>query len=216
MFTLYEEFLLLCIHEGKGTLIGSAFEKMKPGVVGAVLAELALGNKIKTANNHRLQLIDDNQTDDEILNEVLSALKESEKDRKVGYWLNTLSSKPEKLRKKITENLIQKGVVTQEDNKLLWVIPSPLNSALGASTKYWVQKRLRGIVLAQEEVQPRDLALLSLVRACNLLDLVFLRDERKLAERFVNELVVNHAMKEPAIETIQEIESVIAEILEED
>jgi hypothetical protein len=216
MFTLYEEFLLLCIHEDKGTLIRSTVERMKPGVIGAILAELAMLGKIKVSNTQRLQLTDDSQTDDGVLNQVLNTLKESEKDRKFGYWINNLSQKPEKLRKQIIENLLQKGVIAQEDDNLFWVIPSPLQSEKKASTKYWINNRLRGIVIAQEEIQPRDLALLSLVRASGLLDLVFLRDERKLASRFINELVVNQSIKDPIIETIQGIETAIAALVEED
>jgi hypothetical protein len=37
----YEKFLLLCIHEDKGTFIRSTIERMRPGVVGTILAELA-------------------------------------------------------------------------------------------------------------------------------------------------------------------------------
>ena len=216
MFTLYEDLLMLSIHEDKGTIIGSTVDRMKPGVVGAILAELALMGKIKNSNNGRIQVMDDSPTDDAVLNQVLNALKESEKERKFGYWIANLSQKPEKLRKQITENLVRKGVFTQEEDRLFWVIPSPLNSEVSASTKYWVNKRLRGMVLAREEMQPRDIALLSLVKACGLLDLVFLRDECKLAGRFINELVVNRAMKEPAIETIQCIDSALAALVEED
>jgi hypothetical protein len=49
-----------------------------------------------------------------------------------------------------------------------------------------------------------------------LLDLVFLRDERKLANRFINQLVVNSAMQDPTIETIQWIETSLASLVEDD
>jgi hypothetical protein len=79
-----------------------------------------------------------------------------------------------------------------------------------------VIKRLRDVVLAQEEIQLRDIALLSLVSACGLLDLVFLRDERKLASQYINELLVGKAMQDPILETIQEIDSAITSVVEED
>lgn len=216
MFTLYEELLLISIHEDKGTYIQSSIDRMKPGLAGAILSELALQGKIKISNNQRLQLTNDSQTNEVVLDEALSILKAAEKERKVGYWINSLSQKPEKLCKQITESLVNKGVFTQEENNLLWVIPSPLNSKVSASTKYWVNRRLRGIVLAREEMQPRDIALLSMVKACGLLDLVFLRDERKLANRFINQLVVNSAMQDPTIETIQWIETSLASLVEDD
>ena len=216
MFTLYEELLLVSIHEDKGIFIGSSMDGMKPGLAGAILAELVLTGKIRTTNNRRLQLIDASQTNDLILDETLIALREMDKERKFGYWLNTLNQKPEKLRKQIIASLIQKGIMTQEDGRLIWVIPSPLNAEIKASTKYWVINRLRSNVLAQEDIQLRDIALLGLVSACGLLELVFLRDERKLARQYINELVVGQAMKEPVIEAIQEIVTAIAAEVEED
>jgi hypothetical protein len=216
MFTLYEELLLLSIHEDKGIFLGISTEGMKPGLVGALLAELALIGKIQTTTNRRLQLIEDSQTMNVILDEALVTLKDTDKERKFGYWINRMDQKPEKLRKQITENLVQKGVLTQEDDHMHWVLPSPLHPEVKASAKYWVVNQLRRIVLAQEEIQPRDIALLSLLRVCGLLDLVFLRDERKLASRYIDELVVSQAMKDPIFETIQEILSAIAAEVEED
>jgi hypothetical protein len=215
MLTLYEELLLLSIHEDKGIFIGSALDPLKPGLVGAVMAELALNGKIRTSNR-RLQLVDDSPTNDPILDGALTTLKDSEKERKFGYWINNLYSKPEKLRKQITASLIQKGWLMQEDDNLVWVIPSPLHPEVKASTKYSVIQHLRGIVLAKEEAHPREIAFLSLVSACGLLYLVFLRDERKVAMQYINELVVYEAMKDPNLETVQEIDSAITSVVEED
>jgi hypothetical protein len=216
MLTLYEELQLLSIHEDKGTFIGSALDLLKPGLVGAILAELALTGKITIGNNHRIQLVDGTPTEDPFLDGALTILKESDKERKFSYWINNLIPKPEKLRAQITASLIQKGILTQEDNRLLWVIPSPFHPEIKASTKYSVITHLRSIVLAQEEPQPREIAFLGLVFACGLLDLVFLRDERKLASQRINELVVTEAMQDPILETIQEIDSAIASEVEED
>ena len=216
MLTLFEELQLLSIHEDKGIFIGSAVDRLKPGLAGAILAELALTGKICLSNNRRLHLADDSLTNDPILDGALAALKDSEKERKFGYWINTLSQKPEKLRKQITTSLVQKGLLMQEDDNLVWAIPSPLHPEIKASTKYSVIMRLRSIVLAKEDAHPPEIAFLSLVRACELLDLVFLRDERKVASQYINELVVYEAMKDPSLETIQEIASAIASVVEED
>jgi golgi phosphoprotein 3 len=216
MLTLFEELLLLSIHESKGTFIGSTLERLKVGLGSAVLAELAALGKIQVNQNHRLLLVDDSLTELDILNEVIGAIKESGKERKFGYWVNYLSQKSDKYRKQATEGLVQKGIVTQEENRLPWVIPTPLQENSTASPKYIIVERLRGLVLAGAEPQPRDVILLALVRACGVLDLVFLRDERKFAARAITELSVCEAIKDPVIQTCQEIEAAIADILEED
>jgi hypothetical protein len=216
MLTLYEELLLLSIHEDKGIFISSTIDSLKPGLVGAILAELALTGKICLSNNRRLHLAESTPTDDPLLDGVITVVKNTDKEHKFGYWLNTLNPKPEKLRRQITKGMIEKGIITQEDDRLIWVIPSPFHPEIKASTKYSVIKELRGIVIAHEESHPPAIAFLSLVSACGLLDLVFLRDERKVASQMINELVVFHAMQDPNFETIQEIASAIASMTEED
>lgn len=216
MLTIFEELLLLSIHEDKGTFIGSAVDKINAGIIGAVLAELALAGAIQIQENHRLRVLQDNSLEDDVLNNVLEGLKASDKERKIGYWISALNQKPEKYRKQILERLIQKGVVTQEDDHVVWVIPSPLQPELKASTKYWVKDRLRRIVLTSAEAKQGDIALLSLLKACNLLDLVFLKDERRLASRQISELVVGDALKNPVTQTIEEIDSAIADVVEDE
>jgi Golgi phosphoprotein 3 len=216
MLTLYEKLHLLSIHADKGIFIGSVVGRLQPCLVGGILAELALAGKICTTNNRRLLVEDASLSNDPFLDSTLTALKNSEKERKFGYWLHTLYPKPEKLRKKITASLVVKGIVTQEEDHLVWVIPSPLFPEIKASSKYWVIQRLRAVVLAQESAQPHDIALLSLLSACSLLDLVFLRDERKAAIQAINELVVGGALQDPLLETVQEIVSAIEAVVEEE
>jgi len=216
MLTLFEELLLLSIHQDKGTFIKWSVDRVNSGLVGAALAELALAGRIEAQNNHRLKLLDDSPTGDEFLDDVIEILEDSEKDRKFGSWINTLNQKPEKFRKKIIERLIQNDIVTWDDDNLQWVIPSPLNPELEATAKYILSTELRGIVLSQQTVAPRRIALLSLIKASDLLALVFVKDERKLANRHINELIVVAAMNDPKLQTIQEIESSISFVVEDD
>jgi hypothetical protein len=216
MLSLIEEVLLLSIHHEKGTFIGWTIDRMKHALVGAELAELALMGKVQASQNNRLHLVDDGVVVDDLLSDVIEIMKDSDKERKFGFWIDNLSQKQDKLRKQVVERLIEKGVVVQEEDHLQWVVPSPIAPESNASAKYWVNQRLRGIVLAQEAFETRDIVLLSLLRACNLLDLIFLKDERRLASHRVNEMVVSAAMKDTGFATIEEIESALATVVEDD
>jgi Golgi phosphoprotein 3 len=216
MLTIYEELQLLSIHEDKGIFIRSAADALVPGMSGAILSDLALAGKICTSDNHRLKLEESDPTNDSVLDDTIKVLKKSQKERKFGYWISKINPKPEKLRRQVTKSLISKGILTQEDDRLLWVIPSPLQPDGKGSSKYWLIEHLRGIILAQEDYQPHDVALLGLLNACGLLGLVFLRDERKLAIQAINERLVYQAMQDPNLETIQEIDAAIASVVEED
>jgi golgi phosphoprotein 3 len=216
MLTQPEELLLLTIHQDRGTFIGPATERLKFGLVGAILIELALRGKIQSDQNQRLSLLDGEPTGDGLTDEVLAVMKASEKARKAGFWINNLAPKTEKYRKKITGCLIEKGLITQEEDHFAWVVPSPYHPEVKASTKTVINRRMRDIVLAQEAGHPGELAFLSLVRACSLLDLIFLKDERRFASNRINELVVRSAMTDPLSQTIQEIETAISVVVEDD
>ncbi len=216
MLTFYEELQVLSIHADKGIFVGLVEDRWKPGLAGAILAELAMAGKIRLSSNRRLHIADTNPTNDPLLDDALATLKEADKERKFGYWISNLCQKPEKLRRQVILSLVQKGVLAQEDDRLIWAVPSPVHPEVKASTKYSVIEHLRGIVLARQEAHPREVAFLSLLSACGLVELVFLRDERKLAVQAINELVVFHAMQDPAVETIQEISDAITSSVEED
>jgi hypothetical protein len=216
MLTLPEELLLLTIHQEKGTYIGWAADHLNIGLAGAVLAQLALHGKIQIDANHRVSVIHDEPVGDELADETLKLIKESEKNRKIGYWINTLAGKGEKYRKHIIESLEAKGVLTQEEDHLVWVVPAPFHTEGSAPMKYWLKHRLRAIVLADFETNPAEAAFLSLVRACNMLDLLFLKDERRYASTAIYELQVRSAMTDPICQAVQEIVSTIATVVEED
>jgi hypothetical protein len=55
-----------------------------------------------------------------------------------------------------------------------------------------------------------------MMSACDLLDLVFLRDERKLATRYTNEQLYNQAMSDSVMQTVQEINAAVAAAVEDD
>ncbi len=161
-------------------------------------------------------MIDDGPADAALLDETMKVLKGTDKEHKFGYWINLLGQKADKHRRGTVKGLLQKGIVTQEDDRLHWVVPSPLQPESKASPKHLLVERLRGIVAGTGDPTPREIGLLSLVRACGLLELVFLRDERKLASQAIYERFISQAINDPAIQTIQEIEATIGDLVDDD
>lgn len=216
MLALFDEVFLLSIHEDKGTVIASKEDDLGFALGGAVLAELALIGKIGLKDNQRLEALDPNPPEDDIQAEALDRIRSEGKERKIGYWINVFSQKPEKLRKRLAKRLVQAGVVSQEDDRFQWIIPSPDSPDQNASAKYWLKNRIRELVLTSAQAEMREIALLSLVRASGLVYFIFLKDERKLADRRIHELVVAQALKNPAMQTIEAIAAAIESVVEED
>ena len=182
---------------------------------GSSLAELALRGKLTASESHRIELKDTSQTGDEILDEALEQMQLSDQPRKVTYWIKQFSDEPKKIRQRLVERLEANGVVKQEEKRLTWVIPYADSPEQNASAKFALKARIRKSVLADEDLENHDLALLSLVKASNLLNLVFTKDERKMARRRIYELLVSKTLKVPEIQTIQEIEAAVESQVED-
>ncbi len=223
MLALYEDLFLIAVHEEKGTLPAWAAEKLPPGLAGAMLCELGLMGKIKVKEKHHLEVLDETPCGDELLDEAVAEIRAVKQERKAQYWVTHLNFKPKKSYPRIVARLADKGLVTQEDDRLTWVIPAPGQPEgapqapqINASAKYLLKARLRAILLAGVEPSLRELALLGLLQACSLLELVVTRDERRLAARRIRELLLAEALKNPIAQTIDEIQEAVTLHLEDD
>jgi hypothetical protein len=215
MLTLFEELMLLSIDEENGSSHPSISDNLGLGMSGALLADLALRGKLRVSESHRIELKDASQTGDEILDEALEQIQSSEQPRKVTYWIKQFGDEPKKLRQRLLERLAANGVVKEEDNRLTWVVPHADSPEINASAKFVLKSRIRKSVLADEDLEYHDLALLSLVKASNLLNLVFTKDERKMARRRIYELMVGKTLNDPGFQTIQEIEAAVESQIED-
>ena len=209
MLTLFEELYLMAIDDEKGALVSSTKGRLGCGLAGALLAQLALLEKIRVNENHRLEIIDNGPSGDEMLDELLREIKDS-KPHKVTYWVNALSARPKPMFNQISERLVAKGILSLEDDHLLWPAQSS-DSQPDVPLKYGIKRRLRGTILANEDIDLHNLTLLSIIRACNLSKLVFTKDERKAARRRIHEKLIGEALDSPIGQTIEEIERAVSD-----
>jgi hypothetical protein len=207
MFTLAEEFFLLSIDDARGKIITAVSDGLKIGLAGALLADLALHNKINLVNK-RLAVIDPSPTGEALLDEALARLAADKKPRKTSAWVEKLADR--KLPKKTAQRLVEKNVLQIVEKHYLWVIPYEVFPQVDASAKYWVKQHLRSAVLAGGETTPGIIAFLSLLKACRLLNLVFTRDEIKAATLKVDGLVKGEPFGAAVAEMIAEIEAAMA------
>ena len=209
MITIFEELFLLSIDDEDGSSQPSLTDNLGYGMSGALIAELALRGKAGVGENHRLDVKDRVETGDEILDEALGQIQSSSQPRKVTYWIKHFSDEPKKLRNRLVARLESNGVLKQDENRLTWVIPYADIPEINASAKYALKERIRKSVLTGQEVEVYDLALLGLIKACNLMNLVFTKDERKMARQRIYELTIGKSLDDPLFQSIQEIEAAV-------
>lgn len=208
MLSLPEELLLLSIDDDKGKITGSMMGLVGFGLAGAVLADLALKGKIQLDDKEKLALLDPTPVGSPVLDAVLEKMAAADRVHKATYWVNILTGK--KLQKALFAQLVEKKVLMEQERRYLWVIPYTEYTEQDASAKFGLKQRLRSLVLAGGEIGAHDLALLSLMRACRFLNLLFTKDERKAASKKVAELVKNEVFGQAVSKTIAEIEEAAA------
>jgi hypothetical protein len=209
MLTLFEELFLLSIDDENGSPLPSVTDNLESGLSGSIIAELVSRGKATAKESHRLELVDSAPTGDDVLDEAVKQIQSMEQTRKVTYWIKHFTDEPKKFHKRLVERLETQGIVKSEGNRLSWVIPYADTPAEGGSAKYVVKSRLRHTLLTGGDVDIHDLILLSLVKACNVLNLVFTKDERKMARRRIYELTVEKSLKDPLYQSIQEIQAAV-------
>lgn len=221
MLSIYEEMFLLALDEEQGYILPQVKRNLAFGLAGAILAELALQGKISANTKHRLEVSDTKVDGSSLLDEALQAIQSSEKPRKLVFWVGQLSVQPRKQRERIGEGLASRNLLVQEDR--LFYRP-PAASAAEAEAgkqsetlppKYKMKQGLRAMILANSKSNARSVALLSVLRASGLLNLVFTLDELAAAQREIKERLVRASLADPAMLVIEEIEQAVTLALED-
>lgn len=185
MLTLAEELLLLALDDEEGSVTRSASASLDYGLAGAMLVELTLQGRLGMEGENFV-LLDASPTGDILLDRVIYRVQSARKNRDPQHWVSQIGSGS--IRSALTDRLVEKGILEREARHVLWVIPYRRYPTRDAGPERDVRERVRAVVLDGAEPQPRDAAILSLIKSCNLVDEVFLPEERKRAHERLEEI----------------------------
>ena len=188
MLNLMEELLLLALDDEKGKIISSSSCALPYGLRGALLLELVLAEKIDVVDK-KIVVINKNNTGNEVLDNALNIIDTYHKQKTVKFWITKLTSKMKELRKDLLNQLITKGILEQQDKKVLWVIPATRYPTKNPVIENRVRKRIIGIVLHNEKLDERSSMLISLINACELIKEVFPKDNLKDAKKKIKNII---------------------------
>lgn len=190
-----EELLLLALEDTSGRqLVGS--ERLDPTLGGALLAELALAERIGVSGDDegwskrgRLTVTDLRPTDDPELDRALASMAEHE-GRKVKDLLSSVSSRriTKGLRRRLLERLAGAGALDQHDEKILGLIPWTTWPARDRGPEDEVRRRLHGALVAGTTPAERTVVLVALLQVGGLLTKVLPDQDKKLVRQRAREL----------------------------
>jgi len=208
MLTLPQELYLLALHEEKGRVPASLSISLHYGLGGAILAELILQGRVGLDDKRKAVVVNNALfNEDDLLNEGLERIQTSGRRHRAKYWVSAFSDYISKLEKRLANRLVDLGVLRKEQKRFLGVVPYEAYPAQDASARFWIKQHLRSVVLGGEVPDGHTAALLSLVRACDLLGRIFTRDELKTARRQSEALRRGEAIGEAEQQAIETIEA---------
>ncbi|MGI5268260.1 GOLPH3/VPS74 family protein [Nonomuraea sp. CA-218870] len=161
--TIAEEILLLAFGEDDGRQLLSAIQ-LDPAVAGALLAELALGERI-ALRDKKVTVLDPAPMGDDELDGALARIAGSPKERKPAWWVQQLQSG--KLRTRLLTRLAGAGVLAEERVRVFGIFRTTRWPELDGAVEARVRERVAA-ALGGAEPDPRTAVLIAVMHAAKL------------------------------------------------
>jgi len=208
---LYEEVMLLALRDKEGTVHFGAL--VQYGLAAAFVAELLLEQRIAVDADAKKQLVDvvdRTPLGDELLDECLERLVNAKRRGTVKTWVTRLAG-VRRLRARVAEGLIRRGVLRSVEGRVLLFFPRTTFPERDPKPEREIIARLRRAIFGgRVEVDPRTTLLIALTHATGILPHVFdkkrLRDRKARIQQITDGSLVGKATKEV-------IEAVLAAVI---
>jgi hypothetical protein len=205
---LPEALLLLAIDDETGR-VESKSGALDLGLGGAVLAEAFLMNRL-AIDDGKVFVLDGSPTGDSMLDRAIREIADS-RPHDAKHWVDRLSK--DHIREAVLGRLMEKGVLRQEEHRILWIISASRYPAQKDSPERDIREATRAAVLQGGLPQPRTLTLIGFMKACDLLGTVFSRDERKRYKQRIEDIAKAEVMSEAVSRAVKEAEAATAAVI---
>ncbi len=171
MLTLTEEVLLL-LGDEEGTFLPVDKHAFDCALAGAVLLDLAFAYRIDT-DPQVLTVIDPEPTGMPMLDRILAKIASRADTVDAASWIGELSTDDaETVREQALASLVEREILERKEEPFLWVFRPVRYPMIDGEAVQEIKLRIDD-VLSDNIPDPRDVALLSLVDACQILPDLF-------------------------------------------
>lgn len=171
VLTFAEEILLLALDDETGRFVRMGTQGLGYPLAGAVLMDLALRGKID-ADLEKVEVIDSSPTGEPLLDGPLERIASESEPFSAREWIGRLLPEAEAVEEGALSRLVERGVLRREEKRVLWVFKERRYPMVDDTEEKEVKRRLVDLLLSDEIPSPRDVALIALVDACDLLGTV--------------------------------------------
>jgi hypothetical protein len=176
VLSLQEQVLVLCLNDETGKFQGNWVDY---GINGAALADLLLRTRIHLDAKTGVAVDDPAPLDDDLLMRALNRLAESKRPGRLSGWVATLYRGRPTARQHLLDRLIDRGVLTTQEGRVLWIFPRTLYPTQDPVPETAVRDRLRAALMGEGAVEPAIAVLAAILRACRALGNALTKAELK-------------------------------------
>lgn len=170
--TFIEEIVLLALDDATGARLPMPVMAYDNSVAGALLADLAMLNRIDT-DPQQLVVLSREPTGDPLLDPALATIVAEPAPQSVSHWLSVFSRDRSALESSALNRLVERGILRRDEKKVLWVFGLRRYPTLDQHERIEVRTRLAALILGDDLPDPRDAVLVSLLNASHLTDRIF-------------------------------------------
>lgn len=184
---LYEKAMLLILKDEEGTVGVSMYTY---GLAGSILAELFLEQRLESEGKHALiKVSDPTPLADPLLDECLTLIKNSSKERSAQHWVSTIGGQ-NKLKDRIARQLCQKGILQEDEGKVLFFFTRKIYPELDPKPEADLIEELHQAIFTDcPSVSAHTAALIAVSNGTGLLSTTFERKELKLRKERIDAIV---------------------------
>ena len=175
--TLTDELILMLLNEENGYFHQVPGWHLNCAVAGAALAELSLQGRIDT-DPEALHLMDSTPTGDPSLDPLLKELAEAESKQTATYWVERLAPHAEDVIDLTLDRLVERNILNYHDGEF-WTLaqtgwkPDAYGSSEEGTASQSIRDRIANVIFNDDIPDPRDIIVLCIVNACDVLRFIF-------------------------------------------
>jgi len=207
--SLSEKIYLLAIHPKKGGILTSAYTALDYVLLGSLLLELYLEQKI-VFENKRI-IVKSAQTKNPLHGLLLGKMTQSKKPLKISRWINKFNFSKKKIRKQLQKSLAEKRLIRLEDKRFLffkWKKPVLVNK----QAAYHLQSEIDSNIF-KGTTDKEQIMLLSLLKPAGLLKRLFQeKEKRRKASKQLKMMMVENQVSAAVADAISAAQAVAASV----
>ena len=208
---LVDKLILLAIDDEKGNFVSNSMVFCFCQA-GAILFELSMKKRV-TIVDSTVKVVNSEKLNEPALDHCLELIAKSKKDRKMRYWLEVIGEKGSSLRKMTVSKLVSLGILTEKENKFLWVFKLKNYPTKNEVPEQTLRQRLHDIVLHKAKTEDDLVMLISLVDACGLNKEVYGKEMAKEKAAEIKKIIKEYQFADATGKQIKELHEVIIAML---